>query len=283
MERAAVILPTGVTADASELGNTCPLARFQASNCPASSIIGSAVSESPLLNVPLKGQVSIVETVPGQLPQLGVDLKGPLAIQILGNFVLVPGPGNVFEGLPDIPISRFELSFNQDKLVLTQVDLCNESVPGFSTDFTGHNGVKRTGQFPTEIVGCTPEAEVKLSRTRSKHPRMTATIEGGGSTLSEAKLKLPRQLKFGKKRAVKRGAKAKADGEKLKKSAVKAKRRRLTVRPSAGAETLSVTVRKKGLKRVKKIKQGKSLKFPITVEDAGGFRTKLTPRAETEG
>jgi hypothetical protein len=44
--------------------------------------------------------------------------------------------------------------------------------------------------------------------------------------------------------------------------------------------TLKVNVRKKGLKRVKKIKKGKALKFPITVEDAGGFKTKLKPRAE---
>jgi hypothetical protein len=281
MERAAVILPPGIDADASLLGSTCPLNRFRASNCPANSIIGSAVSESPLLEDPLQGQVSIVESVPGQLPNLGVDLKGPLAIQLLGNFVLVPGPGNVFEGLPDIPISRFELKFDQDKLVLTQIDLCNEPVPAFNPEFTGHNGVTRSNQFPTQVAGCKPDAEVKLSKTGSKHPRMKATIKGGGSTLREAKVKLPRQLKFGKKKAVKRGAKAKGDGKKLKKSAVKAKRRKLTVESSAGAKTLKVNVRKKGLKRVKKIKKGKSLKFPIKVEDAGGFTTKLTPRAET--
>jgi hypothetical protein len=280
MERAAVILPPGIDADASLLGSTCPLNRFQASNCPENSIIGSAVSESPLLEVPLEGQVSIVESTPGQLPQLGVDLKGPLAIQLLGNFVLVPGPGNVFEGLPDIPISRFELKFHQDKLILTQIDLCNDPVPDFNPEFTGHNGIKRTDRFPTQVAGCTPEAEVKLTKTGSKHPRMKAKIKGGGSTLRKAKLKLPRQLKFGKKKAFKRGAKAKGDGEKLKKSAVKAKRRRLRVKSKDGAKTLKVNVRKKGLKRVKKIKKGKSLKFQIKVVDASGFTTKLKPRAE---
>jgi len=279
LERAQVVLPEGVGADAPYLGNRCPLARFEASNCPPNSIIGSAVSESPLLDVPLAGDVSIVESVAGQLPQLGVDLKGPLAIQIRGNFILSPGPGNVFEGLPDIPISRFELKFVQDRLIATTRELCEPPPALFITDFTGHNGAKRGGQVEAQIAGCSPDAEVKLTKTRSKHPRMKATVKGGGSTLREAKIKLPRQLKFGKKKAFKRGAKAKSDGEKLKKSALKAKARRLQVK-SNGAKTLKVNVRKKGLKRVKKIKKGKALKFPITVEDAGGFKTKLKPRAE---
>lgn len=278
MERAQVVLPEGVSADAAYLGNTCPLARFEASNCPPSSIIGSAVSESPLLDVPLSGEVSIVKSGPG-LPQLGVDLKGPLAIQIRGDFILLPGPGNVFEGLPDIPISRFELKFTQDRLVATTRELCEPPPALFSTDFTGHSGAKRGGQVEAEIAGCTPTAEVKLSKTKSKHPRMKAVVKGGGSTLRKAKVKLPRQLKFGNKKAVKRGTKAKGDGEKLKKSAVKAKRRRMTIKSNAGAKTLKVNVRRKGLRRVKKVKKGKSLKFPIKVVDAAGFETKLTPRA----
>ena len=279
LERAQVVLPEGVGADAPYLGNRCPLARFEASNCPPNSIIGSAVSESPLLDVPLAGDVSIVESVPGQLPQLGVDLKGPLAIQIRGNFILSPGPGNVFEGLPDIPISRFELEFVQDRLIATTRELCEPPPALFLTDFTGHNGAKRGGQVEAEIAGCTPDAEVKLTKTRSKHPRMKATVKGGGSTLRKAKIKLPRQLKVGKKKAFKRGAKAKGDGEKLKKSALKGKARRVKVK-SKGAGTLKVNVRKKGLKRVKRIKKGKALKFRIAVKDAGGFKTKLKPRAE---
>jgi hypothetical protein len=33
------------------------------------------------------------------------------------------------------------------------------------------------------------------------------------------------------------------------------------------------------VRRVKKIKRGKSLRFPITVEDVGGLATQLTPTA----
>jgi hypothetical protein len=40
LKRAAVILPQGVAADAAYLGNRCPTAQFEASNCPPNTIIG---------------------------------------------------------------------------------------------------------------------------------------------------------------------------------------------------------------------------------------------------
>jgi hypothetical protein len=284
LERAQVILPELVSADASVLGNACPTPQFQASSCPPETIVGKAVSESPLLPVPLEGDVSIVEPLtPGSLPNLGVDLKGPLAIQLRGNFVLVPGPGNVFEGLPDIPISRFELTFAPSKLVSTQRDLCEPPTPAFQTDFVGHNGKRQAGPVEAQVAGCASTAataEVKLTKSRSKHPKMKANVEGGGSTLRKVKLKLPRQLKFAKKKVFKRGAKAIGDEGSLGKSAIKRRARSVKVNAEDGAGTLKVKARKKALKRVKKIKRGKNLRFPITVVDAGGFKTKLEARAE---
>lgn len=279
MQRAQVVLPDGVSADATELENTCQLARFEANNCPPHSIIGKAVSHSPLLDVPLAGDVSLVEGAPGQLPQLGVDLKGPLAIQIRGNFILSPGPGNVFEGLPDIPLSRFELKFNQDKLVLTTRDLCEPPVPPFTTDFLGHNGIRRTGPFQTQVVGCTPSAEVSLAKSRSKHPRLKVKVSGGGSTLRQARVKLPRPLKFTKKKKFKRGAKAKGDGAKLGKKTLKRGARNVKLTSKRGAGTLRLGFRKKALKRVKRIKKGKRLRFPVKVTDVAGNTTRLKPRA----
>jgi hypothetical protein len=233
--------------------------------------------------VPLEGDVSIVEPLtPGSLPNLGVDLKGPLAIQLRGNFVLVPGPGNVFEGLPDIPISRFELTFTPDKLISTQRDLCEPPTPTFQTDFLGHNGKTQVGPVEAQVAGCgdtAPTAEVKLTKSRSKHPKMKATVEGGGARLRMVKVKVPRQLKV-KKKTFKRGAKAIGDEGSLGKSALKRGARSVKVNAQNGAEMLKVKARKKALKRVKKIKKGKNLRFPITVKDAGGVKTKLKPRAK---
>jgi hypothetical protein len=284
LERAQVILPEMVGADTTVLGNECPTPQFQASACPPETIVGEAVSESPLLPQPLEGQVSIVEPLtPGSLPNLGVDLKGPLAIQLRGNFVLVPGPGNVFEGLPDIPISRFELTFTPNKLVSTSRELCEPPPPTFQTDFVGHNGKTQVGPVEAQVAGCADTAgtaKVKLTKSRSKHPKMKAKVDGGGSTLRKVKVKLPRQLKFAKKKAFKRGAKAIGDEGSLGKSALKRRARSVKVNVENGAGTLKVKARRKSLKRVRKIKKGKSLRFPITVVDAGGFKTKLTPSAE---
>jgi hypothetical protein len=279
LKRAAVILFGGLDADASELGNTCPTPRFEASRCPANSIIGSGTAQTPLLTSPLSGQVSIVDPLtPGSLPNLGVDLKGALPLQLRGNFVLVPGPGNVFEGLPDTPISRFQLDFNPDKLILTKRDLCEPPPPVIHADFEGHNGRKRSSDVAAGVEGCgagvaKPTAKVKLRRSKSKHPRMKATVKAGISGLRKMNLKLPKQLKLAKGKKLKRGAKA-SEGK------VRGKRRRLKVASDEGVVKLKVTVAKKGLNRVKRIKKGKRLRFPIKVTDMTGQTTKLKPRAK---
>jgi hypothetical protein len=282
LERAEVILPQGVSANAAALGNQCPIAQFRASTCPRNTIVGEAVAQSPLLTVPLTGDVVIVEPPSAGLPNLGVDLKGPLAIQLLGSFVA--GPGNVFEGLPDIPLSRFELTFTQDRLVLATRDLCEPPTPAFGTDFTGHNGKKQRGPVEAGVAGCTPSAEVKLTKAKSKHPRMKMKVKGGGGSFSKVKVKLPRQLKFAKKKKFKRGTKATGDGGKLGKKALKRKTRKLKVNAGEeGTQMLDIKAKKKALKRVKRIKKGKELRFPTTVEDVGGFETKLTPVAQAQG
>ena len=278
LKRAAVILPPGVTADSAVLGNTCPTPQFQASQCPPSTIIGRATAVTPLLTVPLSGQVSIVEPLtPGALPNLGVDLKGPLPLQLRGNFVLVPGPGNVFEGLPDTPITRFQLDFDPDKLVLTTRDLCQPPPPLLHADFEGHNGRRVSKDVAAGVNGCSPNAakptaKVKLRRSKSKHPRMKAKVKAGISGLKKMKLKLPRQLRFAKGPKFKRGAKA-SNGK------LRGGRRKLKLKTDEGVVDFKVKVARRGLDRVKRIKKGKRLRFPIKVTDVNGRTTRLKPRA----
>ncbi len=279
LKRAQVILPPGVAADAAALGNLCPTPQFQASRCPANSIIGSATAITPLLTQPLAGQVSIVEPLtPGGLPNLGVDLKGPLPLQLRGNFILVPGPGNVFEGLPDTPITRFELNFDADKLIATTRDLCQPPPPVFHADFEGHNERKRSSDVAGEVEGCgrsagEPTAKVKLKRSKSEHPQMKAKVKAGVSGLKKMKLKLPKQLRFAKGRDFKRGAKAPD-------ASLRAGRRKLKLKSDEGVVKFKVRVAKHGLDRVQPIKKGKRPRFPITVTDTGGKQTKLKPRAK---
>ena len=109
----SVVLPQGVTANNSALNNQCAVAAFQAGTCPADTVVGTATARSPLLTQPLTGPVTIVVPESGVgLPRLGLDLQGPLHIQLFGSFILTPnGPGNEFDQIPDIPLSHFVLAF----------------------------------------------------------------------------------------------------------------------------------------------------------------------------
>ena len=62
-----------------------------------------------------------------------------------------------FDGLPDIPISRFQLTFtNPPGLLGTTRDLCVPPVPVFHADFTGYNGASASVDGPATVDGCGP-------------------------------------------------------------------------------------------------------------------------------
>lgn len=159
LKRAQVLLP-GVISPTSTLGHSCSVVQFRtnAAACPARSIVGSASASSPFLPKALTGLVVIVAPAPsGSLPQLGVDLHGPLTLHLLGSFVIKPaGLGNAFTRLPDIPISRFALHFNggPNALLATGVDLCRGAPPRFADRFDGFNGALRLGHVAARINGC---------------------------------------------------------------------------------------------------------------------------------
>ena len=74
---------------------------------------------------------------PADLPRLGVDLHGPLALQLFGDFVFDPaGSGRPFNGLPDIPISNFILHFKRNGLVINGRNLCTPPPLNFQSSFS---------------------------------------------------------------------------------------------------------------------------------------------------
>ena len=158
LQNAQVLLPTILNEDIGPLSNPCPVAKFRAnaSGCPATSIIGSANATSPFLPAAETGAVVIVAGAsPGDLPRLGVDLHGPLSFQLFGQFVfLQAGVGQVFNGLPDIPISKFTLRFAADTLLLNGDNLCKPPSPVFPVSFTGWNGAKQSRNVSATVHGC---------------------------------------------------------------------------------------------------------------------------------
>jgi hypothetical protein len=152
--RAQVLMPPEVGAQNDQLNETCTEEQFTASSCPANSIVGSAIATSPLLTEPLTGPVALVGV---GLPRVGLDLHGPLSMQLFGDLgVLGSATGVTFDGLPDIPISHFELRFSggPDGLLVAGKNLCEPPAPVFNTTFTGHNGAGAGGATAAVIDGC---------------------------------------------------------------------------------------------------------------------------------
>jgi hypothetical protein len=159
LQNAQVLLPVAIGPNIRVLDNRCPLARFHANAaaCPAASKVGTATASSPLLSSPLNGTVVIVDPAPGELfPGLGVDLRGQLAMQVIGSFIYTPALGNAFSNLPDIPISNFKLRFHGGNggLVSTGVNLCKARPPLFRANFGGWNGATRSVGVKAKINGC---------------------------------------------------------------------------------------------------------------------------------
>jgi hypothetical protein len=135
----------------------CDQASFAAGNCPANTVVGLATAASPLLSQPLIGNVELVQGS-GTFPNLGLDLKGQLHLLLQGTTAINPNTVT-FNGLPDIPIARFQLTFtNPPALLGTTRDICVPPAPVFHADFTGYNGATASVDAPATVDGCGPSS-----------------------------------------------------------------------------------------------------------------------------
>ncbi len=170
--RARVVIPPDLNPDVQLLGNRCSPADFEASMCPPNSIMGSAVVASPLLSQPLAGNVVFVET--GGTPDIGLDLQGQLHLLLRGSLGL--DKVVVFDGLPDIPIAHFALTFpSSPGLLIASRNLCVPPPPLFHADFTGYNGANTAVDSPATIQGaCGPNAATKCKKAKKKKHKKRA-------------------------------------------------------------------------------------------------------------
>ena len=287
LKRAQVILPHDLGADNAVLNNQCSQAQFAAGTCPQSSILGTAVAQSPLQSQALTGPVALLTPPTPGLPQVGLDLRGPLALKLKGSFVITDqGTGVVFDGLPDIPISTFQLTFNggDSGLVLASRQVCDPPPLNFATSFLSHAGTARTGSTAATVEGkCPgkkrtgskkPRAKIRLGALKTDEPSMRLVVRAGSEKLRTAKLKLPKQLRFASGKRFESGS---SFGSKAK---VKHTRGGLTIKPRKPAKKLRGKVAGGALVPGAGLKPGKRLRFKLSVRDAAGRTTKLTVRAK---
>lgn len=282
-QRAAVLLPDALGVDGARLDQSCPTDDFQAGSCAASTKVARATAVSPLLDSDLSGPVYVVGG--DGLPQLGVDLKGPLPLKIIGS----PGFKNgrvetTFEGLPDLPLSRFELVFPGGPNSMLRVigNVCAKNST-FGADFTSQAGQTVSKTLPTTVTGTCrggggngngnqvgkPRARIKVAGTKRHRPRVSIRVRSGGAAMRAVQIKLPRALKL--RRGAAKRIVVKADGKRIRGKKVIAKGRTLKLRglPGKGAKSLTVGIRRPAIAKPRSVRKGKKLTFRLKVMRRG--------------
>ncbi|WP_156027733.1 hypothetical protein [Candidatus Solirubrobacter pratensis] len=166
---ADVALPKTIGIAGKRLNNYCEAPKLAAGACPASSRIGSAVATTPLLAAPLTSAVTLAAQNAGDLPGLSLTLTGPVTLPLFGK-VIPPGADrrihNVFAGIPDVPLERFDLSFTSAAPLTLQSDACHGARQRVSGTIAAHSGAIVRISAPLKVAGCPPV--VALTRRGSR-------------------------------------------------------------------------------------------------------------------
>lgn len=166
--RAEVALPASVVLDPSNSNDPKLLCGYDEglkADCPASSVVGSARANTPLLNKPLSGKVHLVQGVRfgksgnriRTTPTLLVKLRGEVSIDLRARTTVKRNRlVTIFGDVPDARVSKFSMRIRGGKrgiLVVTRtrkakIDVCDaKQIADVKTD--GHNG--KRADFSTRL------------------------------------------------------------------------------------------------------------------------------------
>ena len=165
-----VTLPKAFEIDQRHLGNICDRSELASDQCAGRQPIGEAITETPLLEKPLKGPVYAVSGF-GVLPHLAFILGGQVTLmpEAESSSVQDGRLKTVVPVIPDAPIGHFRFTLfggSQGYLSNTQ-SLCSE--PTISTvEFSGQNGKTLTQQVKTKTA-CKAKKTRRANRTRRAH------------------------------------------------------------------------------------------------------------------
>jgi hypothetical protein len=287
LRKAVVTLPTEVIGNSGALSIRCSIADFDAGSCADDTVVGDAVAASPLQAKPLTGKVYLVEPATvSPFPDLGIDLKGGLALKVKGTLSATSVNGGIqifvtFDGLPDIPLSEFTLTFSGGPggLNLVSRSPCEPPPFTFNADFLGHSGqtlntdVNPTTKCAGSGGGKRPRAAVKLGKLKHGNPRVALRLKAGAAELRKTKVSLPKGLKVGPKRKFKRGTKVSG-------ASIRGKGRKLRVKAKGGgADRIKVKLSKGAIVAKHGVKAKRLKPFKLKIRDADGKLTKLAVSA----
>jgi hypothetical protein len=169
LSRTQVTLPPTEFVDNGHLRDVCSNVQFEAGECPGSSVYGHARAETPLLSEPLEGPVFLQPST-HRVPDLVAALSsGAFAINLhlhARQDSVQASIRTTFEGIPDVPLTRFVLNMAGGKkgLLVNSKDLCAKR-QRVRVRMVGQNGKAYETQ-PLVKVACGHDKKRRTKRRR---------------------------------------------------------------------------------------------------------------------
>jgi hypothetical protein len=126
------------------------------SNCPSSSVVGSATAVSPLSARALTGQVLLVAGSNPATPGIAIVFPSPFAITLTGTTSLsASGTQTSLTGMPDVPLSSVQVTLTggSNSLLVGGYSLCGGTSTA-SGAFAGQNGASAASKSTVTVTGC---------------------------------------------------------------------------------------------------------------------------------
>ncbi len=215
-------------------------------SCPANSVIGDAVAQTPLLPIPLTSKVYFAQRTDGPIPGLHLVLA-PLGIRVDGRTSASTTSTAIittFDGLPDTPLSSFALTFSGAShgvlSVQPGVNFCAKTTYATGV-FTAQNGAHARTKTAVSVIGCPPRASIVLSHPGTGRARLVLKVARvhGGSALTQVRFTLPRSVSVARWRTSQRSV-SPGKGARLRR--VSSRVLSLTL-PKKGAPSVSIVLR----------------------------------------
>jgi hypothetical protein len=283
-----VTLPAKFGADINALRRSCPADKLEANACPQSAVVGSVRADTPLLPAPLAGPVLLVAPKSGPLPELALDLHGPIDLRLRATVGFASGGRlkTVFDGIPDVPLSRLALTFTggRNGIITSGRDLCASPPVTLLAGFESHGGAKRSGTVRAQVLcGSASSSRLKVTATLTGVKRRRPALHlklAAPARVRELRVTLPKQLRG--RAGMARATTLRAGGKRVRKPSVRVKGRTLTIRlPKAGTRSPDVRLRAGALRLAGKLKVGSRVTFTVTAIRTNGKKLtgKVAPRA----
>jgi hypothetical protein len=154
--RVRVVLPRSLSTNLRALNAACTREAYDAGRCGDRAKAGRASAVSPFVTRRLRGSAFFVKTSPGKLPNLVVQLRGPLSIDLIGRLgVGENGQLATTFNPPDLPVTRFALKLRGGSggVLIVNRNLCAKQLQT-RVSSEGQNGRKTTQRVKTKVTGC---------------------------------------------------------------------------------------------------------------------------------